>query len=580
MATLRASDVLSPQDFMASNNARVVPFAEDPVLTPRKADEAAFQKWYKNWATAAKMDQNPDDPRHHYDYRAAYNAGVNAPAPGDHWPSTYKDDSHPRRFIQGVDTRTGEGHMSLPMANDPQPTVDAISNWLGNYHQDSLAGAIPGLNLFGGTVANLVGMDPKAQEPSVSSEPNLKASQVFGLPAYLQEGYTGPHTGSRVGDALVGLGDVLNFSNTAGPLGAATPMLAAREGASMGSFGSAKTPGVDLKLLDRAQMLNNKGADMEDILKQTGWFEDIDGIWKTETPQNRAYVTNRAQDLFEKSQEEANKRGEIFKLKDKGKLSDFYHNPDNPYPDIPNIDYSLTAQTYPNHSHSVQGGVYSPPWPQVGKGPEISTTASDPFNMKGNLSHEIEHVYQELNDYPNKGSSPMHMQSLTTSVVPANLRSMINDISKSLGNPESFKQFPLLKDSVTKDKTLSDLLVRPRINEQEMAALQEWLANLASKDVSTANMYAPIVQPAMRVYNSTKHLAHPDMAQELYAADHGEEMARAAALRRDWTPQQLLETIPDITVQQDLQKSKLGGSFVKQFNPFLPVEQQIIKYNN
>lgn len=75
-------------------------------------DEHVFQKWYKAWAGRTGLDLNPDAPEHHYDYRAAWRAGVQPEIdPHDnlfHWPSPFKHDDHPNRFINGVDTKTGE----------------------------------------------------------------------------------------------------------------------------------------------------------------------------------------------------------------------------------------------------------------------------------------------------------------------------------------------------------------------------------------------------------------------------------------------------------------------------------------
>jgi hypothetical protein len=72
------------------------------------SDEVDFQRWYGDWAKKSGMNPNPDDPQHFYDYRAAYKAGVVPPEPGGHWPSTFKKEGHPRMFINGVNTKTGE----------------------------------------------------------------------------------------------------------------------------------------------------------------------------------------------------------------------------------------------------------------------------------------------------------------------------------------------------------------------------------------------------------------------------------------------------------------------------------------
>ena len=76
-------------------------------------EEEKFQAWYADIAEKSGIARDPDEPEHRYDYRGAYKAGMGpAPAPDDnnrlHWPSQFKDDDHPNRFINGVDTKTGK----------------------------------------------------------------------------------------------------------------------------------------------------------------------------------------------------------------------------------------------------------------------------------------------------------------------------------------------------------------------------------------------------------------------------------------------------------------------------------------
>jgi len=72
-------------------------------------NEKEFQSWYKTWAEKIGINPNPDDPGHHYDYRAAYKAGIEPVlSPEDnryHWDSRFKAAGHPNRYIGGVDTR-------------------------------------------------------------------------------------------------------------------------------------------------------------------------------------------------------------------------------------------------------------------------------------------------------------------------------------------------------------------------------------------------------------------------------------------------------------------------------------------
>jgi hypothetical protein len=72
-----------------------------------KAD-AEYRQWYAGVANKYRLDPNPDDPRHFYNYRAAYDAGVRGPDASGHWPSKYKLEGHPNLVINGIDTRTGQ----------------------------------------------------------------------------------------------------------------------------------------------------------------------------------------------------------------------------------------------------------------------------------------------------------------------------------------------------------------------------------------------------------------------------------------------------------------------------------------
>jgi hypothetical protein len=96
------------------------------------------------------MDPNPDDPRHYYDYRAAYRAGAEperyvASATGSgqmmpdrameraplHWTSEFKREGHPNEIVNGINTRTGE-----PEKQDTLETLRSI--------QHQMSGGKPG----------------------------------------------------------------------------------------------------------------------------------------------------------------------------------------------------------------------------------------------------------------------------------------------------------------------------------------------------------------------------------------------------------------------------------------------------
>lgn len=74
-------------------------------LTPQ--DEVKFRKWYSAHAKKTGLNKNPDDKRHHYNYRGAYKAG-SGPDKTGHWPSKHKRKTHPRLVLKGVNTKTGK----------------------------------------------------------------------------------------------------------------------------------------------------------------------------------------------------------------------------------------------------------------------------------------------------------------------------------------------------------------------------------------------------------------------------------------------------------------------------------------
>ena len=80
----------------------------------KERDESAFRADYsetvkKRSGMGQPLSENPDAPEHKYDYRGAfkkYGSGMGMDETG-HFPSEFKADDHPNRFVDGVDTKTG-----------------------------------------------------------------------------------------------------------------------------------------------------------------------------------------------------------------------------------------------------------------------------------------------------------------------------------------------------------------------------------------------------------------------------------------------------------------------------------------
>mgnify|MGYP003141269824 CR=1 FL=1 len=75
----------------------ILDFLSGP-LRPEEGDEAEFLDWYSRLAEKADISPDPDDPRHYYDYRSAYEEGVTLDE-SRHLPSRFKHDLHPNRYI-------------------------------------------------------------------------------------------------------------------------------------------------------------------------------------------------------------------------------------------------------------------------------------------------------------------------------------------------------------------------------------------------------------------------------------------------------------------------------------------------
>ena len=65
-------------------------------------EDVEFLDWYSDIAERSNISPDPDDPRHYYDYRAAYEEGAELDE-GKHLPSKFKHDLHPNRYVIGKD---------------------------------------------------------------------------------------------------------------------------------------------------------------------------------------------------------------------------------------------------------------------------------------------------------------------------------------------------------------------------------------------------------------------------------------------------------------------------------------------
>jgi len=89
----------------------ILDFLSKP-LAPSEGDPR-FSEWYSDIAERSNLSTDPDDPRHYYDYRAAYEAGVD-PGERKHLPSEFKHDLHPDRYVIGKDLEIYDSKYGTP----------------------------------------------------------------------------------------------------------------------------------------------------------------------------------------------------------------------------------------------------------------------------------------------------------------------------------------------------------------------------------------------------------------------------------------------------------------------------------
>ena len=53
----------------------ILDFLSKPLAPKEEVEDDEFMDWYSELAEKANLNPDPDDPRHYYDYRAAYRAG-------------------------------------------------------------------------------------------------------------------------------------------------------------------------------------------------------------------------------------------------------------------------------------------------------------------------------------------------------------------------------------------------------------------------------------------------------------------------------------------------------------------------
>ncbi len=129
--------VTAPGVYFPARKGEVIPLDKTAQTTTLNTeDELRFRNWYDTYSKQLGLNLNPDDPRHFYDYRGAYGAGV-VPDETGHWPSQFKREGHPNLTINGVDTRTGIPTESRQAGGNVNPVMSPTSSGMMSNTEDS-----------------------------------------------------------------------------------------------------------------------------------------------------------------------------------------------------------------------------------------------------------------------------------------------------------------------------------------------------------------------------------------------------------------------------------------------------------
>lgn len=302
-----------------------------PTAAPSRAsfDELTFRSWYQRQAAKWGLDPNPDDPRHHYDYRAAFKANKGPDPKTGHWPSEFKADDHPNRYVGILDTKTGKpapsfkgGLPGLGKVSTPSTSAGAIAKeavktagtaWMRNLMtapvlaEDVLSAPAIGVRALVEKAGGKLPPRPvgrSALEQAAEPFVELDARQRDRLAAAAQEHPVIGTAAYAAAELGAGLLDPTNI-----PLGSAAsrvPRAALAEEA-MAARVAGKTPGVLQALAESAELRPEMGSiklpggerRLDPGLRQevTDAMERLRGLSDDELLSVGSTTTNRAEEI-------------------------------------------------------------------------------------------------------------------------------------------------------------------------------------------------------------------------------------------------------------------------------------------
>lgn len=344
------------------------------------------------------------------------------------------------------------------------------------------------------------------------------------------------------------------------------------------SFGGQNARRADLEALDRAKEMERQGVAMETIFRETGWYTGADGKWRFEIDDSNMEYS-RWGDLNRSDRAEyarfrelegkfiagsitLEEQNELRQLIDQGhgpgraeeqqtlQLSDFVRH-DELYQNYPQLRRAgLRFADLPDGT----SGSYNPGANVITLDNSLRSSPED------TLVHEIQHAIQTAEGFSG-GSSPEYWENaridaeLAASAARENLRLWLQDIG--------------YQDYVRQSMD--------RVVAGEITLDQHWENLQRFKETSSrAREIAASEQEVARYEERLRELGQMGRtAQELYQNTAGEIEARDAAQRRQLTPEQRRETMPNTGDENTVFVDSLGTEYSA--DAAEPVDSQAFK---
>jgi len=284
-------------------------------------------------------------------------------------------------------------------------------------------------------------------------------------------------------------------------------------GKQRGIFAGVKAKGADLKQMEAAQELANRGLSRDDIWNKTGWFEDVDGKWKFEIDDSRAEFLLNDDSPLTVGIDEAIKHDDLMAA----------------YPDA---NKGIVRRRAGN------GGSYSTTEGISGEQVDFIKLGMDesPVNQKSTLLHELQHAIQEREGFARGGSSEQFK-----TVKPAEIEALSSQA-------EHIENLINTRGELAASKLLQGIFddtVDPKAASKELAKLKAEIEKKADK------MFSGL----------TPHQQYMRLA--------GEAEARNVQTRLDYTPEQRRATPPwdTLDVPEDELIVRRGNGVAQSITP-------------